>query len=143
MYVLSALKILVYLLFPLDGALLLGNIQESKIRKQALCFVYVLSCVQLFATPRTVGCQALLSMGFSRQEYWSGLPFPTPEDLDPGIKPRSPASPVSSMFLRAVWMKGLKIRVQGVLRPRICPPTFLVHPLVDTGRIALLPPERP
>ena len=39
-----------------------------------------------------VACQAPLSMGFSRQEYWSGLPFPSPEDLsDPGIKPRSPA----------------------------------------------------
>ena len=37
-------------------------------------------------------CQAPLSMGFSRQEYWSGLPFPSPEDLpNPGIKPRSPA----------------------------------------------------
>ena len=37
-------------------------------------------------------CQASLSMGFSRQEYWSGLPFPSPGDLpDPGIEPRSPA----------------------------------------------------
>ena len=37
-------------------------------------------------------CQASLSMGFSRQEYWSGLPFPSPEDLpDPGIEARSPA----------------------------------------------------
>ena len=49
-----------------------------------------LSCVRLFATPRTVGYQALPSMGFSRQEYWSGLPFPSPEDLpDPGIEPKS------------------------------------------------------
>ena len=39
-------------------------------------------------------CQAPLSMGFSRQEYWSGLPFPTPGDLsNPGIKPTSPVSP--------------------------------------------------
>ena len=51
-----------------------------------------LSCVQLFATPWTVAHQAPLSMGFSRQEYWSGLPFPFPGDLpDPGIEPRSPA----------------------------------------------------
>jgi len=43
-------------------------------------------------TPWTVAYQALPSMGFSRQEYWSGLPFPSPGDLpDPGIKPRSPA----------------------------------------------------
>ena len=51
-----------------------------------------LSRVRLFATPWTVAHQAPLSMGFSRQEYWSGLPFPSPGDLpDPGIKPRSPA----------------------------------------------------
>ena len=51
-----------------------------------------LSLVRFFATPWTVGHQAPLSMGFSRQEYWSGLPFPSPGDLpDPGIKPRSPA----------------------------------------------------
>ena len=46
------------------------------------------------ATPRTVALQALLSMGFSRQEYWSGLPFPSPGDLpDPGIEPASLVSP--------------------------------------------------
>ena len=51
-----------------------------------------LSRVQLFATPWTVACQAPLSMGFSRQEYWNGLPFPSPGDLhNSGIKPRSPA----------------------------------------------------
>ena len=51
-----------------------------------------LSCVRLFATPWTVAYQAAPSMVFSRQEYWSGLPFPSPGDLpDPGIEPRSPA----------------------------------------------------
>ena len=46
----------------------------------------------LFVTPWTVACQAPVSMGFSRQEYWSGLPCPPPEDLpDPRIKPESPA----------------------------------------------------
>ena len=51
-----------------------------------------LSRVQLFATPWTVTYQAPPSMGFSRQEYWSGLPFPSPGDLpDPGIEPGSPA----------------------------------------------------
>ena len=40
-----------------------------------------LSCVRLFATPWTVAYQAPLCMGFSRQEYWSGLPFPSPRDL--------------------------------------------------------------
>ena len=53
--------------------------------------VKLLSHVQLFATPQTVVYQAPLSMGFSRQQYWSGLPSPSPGDLlDPGIEPRSP-----------------------------------------------------
>ena len=51
-----------------------------------------LSRVQLFATPRTVAYKASLSMEFSRQEYQSGVPFPSPGDLpDPGIEPKSPA----------------------------------------------------
>ena len=54
----------------------------------------VLNCILLFATPWTVAHQAPLSMEFSRQEYWSGLPFPTPGHLpDPGIKPTSLESP--------------------------------------------------
>ena len=51
-----------------------------------------LGCVRPFSTPWTIAYQAPLSMGFSRQEYWSGLPFPSPGDLpDPGIEPRSSA----------------------------------------------------
>ena len=51
-----------------------------------------LSRVRLFSTPWTVAYQAPLSMGFSRQESWNGLPFPSLGDLPhPGIKPRSPA----------------------------------------------------
>ena len=54
----------------------------------------VLSCVSLLVTPWTVAHQAPLSLEFSRQEHKSGLPFPTPKDLlDPGIKPKSLASP--------------------------------------------------
>ena len=50
-----------------------------------------LSCVRLFASPWTVAHQAPLSMGFSRQAYWSGLPFPSlGKLLNPGIEPRSP-----------------------------------------------------
>ena len=56
--------------------------------------VVVLSYVQLFVNPWTVAHQAPLSVEFSRQEYWSGLPFPPPGDPpNPGIKPESPASP--------------------------------------------------
>ena len=51
-----------------------------------------LSCVRLFATPWMVAYKAPQSMGFSRQEYWSGLPFPSPGDLpNPGIEPGCPA----------------------------------------------------
>ena len=56
------------------------------------------SVVSNSATPRTVARQAPLSMGFSRQEYWSGLPVPSPEDLpNPGIKPGSPALQADSL----------------------------------------------
>ena len=54
----------------------------------------VFSCVRLFETPWTVACQAPLSMGFSGQEYWNGLPFPSPGHLpNPGIEPASLMSP--------------------------------------------------
>ena len=53
--------------------------------------VKLLSRVQFFVTPWTVAHQAPLSMGFSRHEYWSGLPLPSPGDLpNPGIEPGSP-----------------------------------------------------
>ena len=56
----------------------------------------VFNCVRLFVTPWTVARQAPLSMDFSGQEYWSGLPFPTPGNLpDPGIETVSPATPAS------------------------------------------------
>ena len=57
-----------------------------------VCVCMLVSHVQLFATPWTVACQAPLSMEFPRQEYWSGLPFPSPGDLlDTEIEPGSPA----------------------------------------------------
>ena len=63
-----------------------------------VCVCYTLSRVQLFAVIQTVAHQAPLSMEFSRQEYWSGLPFPSPEDFsNPGIKPGSPALQVNSL----------------------------------------------
>ena len=55
-----------------------------------VCFTHVL----LFVIPWTVACQAPQSMGFSRREHWSGLPFPPPGDLpDAGLKPVSPVAP--------------------------------------------------
>ena len=57
-----------------------------------------LSCVQLFVTPWTVSHQAPLSKGFSRHEYWSELPFPSPGDFpDPEIEPGSPALQADSL----------------------------------------------
>ena len=59
-----------------------------------VCVCAVLSCVQLFVIPWTAAHQVPLSMGFSRQEYWSGLLFSPPGDLpDPGIKPSTLVSP--------------------------------------------------
>ena len=59
-----------------------------------LCIAWVLSHVWLFATPWTAALKASLSMGFFRQEYWSGLPLPTPEVLpNPEIEPPSLATP--------------------------------------------------
>ena len=67
----------------------------------------MLSRVQVFATPWTVACQAPLSMGFSRQEYWGGLPFHPPGALsDPGIKPTSPACPVLAGGFFTTWAIG-------------------------------------
>ena len=70
--------------------LIRSEVSESERKKEKK--VKSLSRVQLFATSWTVAYQASPSMGFSRQEYWSGLPFPSPGDLpNPGIEPRSPA----------------------------------------------------
>ena len=61
--------------------------------------VKLLHHVRLFATPWTVAYQAPLSMGFSRQEYLSGLPFSSPGDLpNPGIKPGSPILQVDALL---------------------------------------------
>ena len=58
----------------------------------------LLSCVQLFVTTWTVACQAPLFMGLPRQEYWSGVPFPSLGDLpDPGIEPMSPELEADSL----------------------------------------------
>ena len=69
-----------------------------------------LSHVRLFMTPWTVACQAPLSMGFSRQEYWSGLPFPSPGDLpDPGIEPGSPMLQADSLPSKPPYIKYMYI----------------------------------
>ena len=62
-----------------------------------MCALSCFSCVRLFATPWTAVHQASLSMGFCRQEYWSGLPFPPSGDLpNPGIESAAPALQANS-----------------------------------------------
>ena len=89
----------------------------------------LLSCsgVSSSATPWTVACQAPGSTEFSRQEYWSGLPFPTPGDLpDQGIKPKSLASPALAgrIFITAPSAKPSEVysSVQSLSRVRLCDP---------------------
>ena len=67
-----------------------------------------LSCVRLFTTPWTVAHQASSSMEFSRHEYWSGLPFPSPGDLpNPGIEPGSPALQADTLPSELPGMQNL------------------------------------
>ena len=75
-----------------------GPIKRTKLVDLTLSITYFkekvksLSCIRLFATLWTVALQASPSMGFSQQEFWSGLPFPSPGDLsDPAVEPASPA----------------------------------------------------
>ena len=75
--------------------------------------VCVFSRVQLFVTPWTVARQAPLSMGFFRQECWSGLPFPTPGDHPgPGIKPSSPVSP--ALKVDSLLPEPLGVRLENL-----------------------------
>ena len=77
-----------------------------------VCVCMYVSCSVLSdsATPWTVASQDPLSMGCSRQEYWSGMPFPSAGDLpNPGIKPRSPALQVDSLPLMPAGTPGLKV----------------------------------
>ena len=66
--------------------------RQNKKNKKQNKKTHTFSHIQFFSTPRTVVCQATLSMRFPRQEYWNGLPFPSLGDIpDPGVKPKSPA----------------------------------------------------
>ena len=77
-----------------------------------------LSRVRLFATPWTVAYQSSQSMGFSRQEYWSGLPFPSPGDPpDPGIEPESPALEADTLTSEPPGKPGV-----------LCKDTHFYHP---------------
>ena len=84
--------------------------------------VCVLSCVWLFVTSWTVAHQAPLSMGFLRQEPWSGLPFPPPRNLsNPGMEPRSPALKADSLLSeppgKPTFMGYLPLYANHFMRP--------------------------
>ena len=90
------------------------------------CVLSLFSCVQLFATPWTVALQAPLSTGFSRQEYWSGLPFPSPGDLpDPEIELTSISAPAlqAGSLLLSHW--GSPQKTLSAFK-RFCPGSCLL-----------------
>ena len=76
-----------------------------------VCMLSCFSCIQLFATLWTLAHQSPLCMGFSRQEYWSGLPGPPLGDLpDPGVEPASPVAPAlqADSLLLSCWVTQIK-----------------------------------
>ena len=86
-----------------------GNQERSSLVPSPCCSLVVksLSCFPLFATPWTVARQAPPSMEFSRQEYWSGLPFPSPGDLpNSGTEPGSPTLQVDALLFEHHWLEG-------------------------------------
>ena len=89
--------------------------------KEGKVKVLVAQSCRLFAIPWTATRQAPLSMTFSRQEYWSGLPCPSPRDLpDPGIKPRSPELQVDSLPLEPPGKPSLLDRKPPNACPALC-----------------------
>ena len=84
-----------------------GTVSLHPERRKHACMLSCFSCIRLFATQWTVTYQAPLSTGFSRQEYWSGLPFPPPGNLpNRGIEPASPVSPALAgrfFTMSATW----------------------------------------
>ena len=79
------------------------------------------SHVQLFVMLWTVAHQASLSIGFPSQEYWNGLPYPSPGDLpDPGIEPMSPA--LTGGFFTTKLLGNTETTSRGLLKPRLLGP---------------------
>ena len=121
------------------------------------CMLIHFSCVWLFATLWTVACHAFLSVGFSRQEYWSGLPCPPPEGLpDPGIEPASLMFPAlaggffatsTTLLLLSRSVVSDSLRSHGLQHARppchspspgvcsnSCPLSWWCHPTIQPSR---------
>ena len=100
-----------------------------------------LSRVQLFVTPWTVAYQAPPSMGFSRQEYWSGLPFPSPGDLpDTEIEPRSPALQADALLSEPPVGSQRRSKAEELMF-RIVVLEKTLESLLDSKELKLINPE--
>ena len=86
--------------------------------------VCVLRHVRFSATPWPIAYQSPLSMEFSRQEYWSGLPFPSPGNLNPGIKPTPLISPVLAGKFFTSWTNSARILFCGNISGRQGPGSY-------------------
>ena len=85
------------------------------VHTHAICLLSCFSHVRLFETPWTVARQAYLSMGFSRQEYWNGLPCSSPGDLpNPGIKPMSLMTPMPHGKPYMVISRSIHVAANGI-----------------------------
>ena len=101
--------VLVLGMLPLCVSRVKCKVKKVKVRS--------LSHVQLFVTPWTVAYQAPLSMGFSSQEYWSGLPFPPPGDRpNPGIEPRSPALQADALPSEPPCAINVRVKCKDLLK---------------------------
>ena len=113
-------KVHLYTHFSLNGTTIGTRFSNYEIFQLLLKLLLLFShCrVQHFVTPRIVASQAPLSMGFPRQEYWSGLPFPSPGDLGPGIKLGSPA--LASDSLPSEPPGSLSSKIQATILQTTC-----------------------
>ena len=122
---------------------------RDRLSSNLRAYVHVLSHVRLFATPWTVACQAPLCMGFSRQEYWSGLPCPPLGDVsDPEIIPRSlslqadslPSEPPGKPMNTGAGCHAL---LQGIIPTQGFNPCLLRLLHLQAGSLPLGPPGTP
>ena len=120
--------------------------QSHEKKKKRKVRVLVAQLCPTLCDPQTIACQALLYTGFSRQEYWSGLPFPSPGDLPtPGMEPKSPASKVvlyclSHQGRRLIWdCKNQLLNFQEFYKTRIFIPWKIAH-AINQSAPPLLPP---
>ena len=102
----------IYIIYNYFRSMTISLVQAIFISLVHACMLSHFSCVQLFVTPWTVVHQTSLSVGFSRQEYWSGLPCPPAEALPKqGIKPVSLMSPAlaDELFLTSATWEAISL----------------------------------